>query len=150
MVKRCRILIFLCILILLAGCAGPRTYIHPQADISYIKMVGVAPFTSSCRDRAAGGKITELIINELLMAGKFDVVEPGEVKKAMQEMGLFRRGNGAEMDNASLKKLGESLGAQAIVIGDVREYDMVRTGQDNYPVVSVTLRLVDTESGRIA
>ncbi len=137
-------------MLLLVGCSGPRTYIHPQADISYVKMVAVVPFTSSARDRQAGSKITELVINELLMAGKFDVVEPGEVKKAMQEMGLYKRGNGVDIDNASLKKLGEALKAQAVIIGDVREYDMIRAGQDSYPVVSVTLRLVDTDSGRIA
>jgi len=134
----------------LSGCSGPRTYIHPEADVSYIKTVAVVPFASSSGDRLAGDKVRDLIINELLMANKFDVVEPGEVNRALLELGMGKKGMNGGVDLPSLKKLGVSLKAQAVIIGDVREYGMVRTAADSYPVVGITVRLVDIETGKIA
>jgi len=135
-------------LALLAGCGGPSTFVNPEADLPYYQKVAIIPFTSLSQDRAAGYRVSDVFFSELLRKGFADLVEPGQFSAAVTKM----RG-GTPVENPwsaeELSRLGEELGIQGVFLGTVREYEMVRTGRDAFPLISLEVRLVDTASGKL-
>lgn len=128
----------------LAGCATPPTlYIRPNADLSLIRTVAVLPFETTQQDRTAAEKVQKIFISELLSYGIFEVVEPGIVLRGVKN----ERIDTATMNAADIKKLGEALGAQALIFGTVIDFAETRLGSTPVPQVTIQLRLVDTESG---
>ncbi|MBI3008693.1 MAG: hypothetical protein HYY56_04170 [Candidatus Omnitrophica bacterium] len=148
---RCYLLII--VLIFLCGCGSAlRVYLHPQTDIGGIKKVAVVPFSNLSADHFAGERVTNAFITELLIRTNVEIVEEGELVKGLKEIGIDH-GSGVNLekslDVAKLQKLGKSLGAQGIVLGSVDQYDMVRIGAESYPVITLTVRLLDVETGGI-
>jgi TolB-like protein len=136
-------------LIFVAGCSSSVIrYINPEANFSYIRKVAILPFNNMSGDRFAGERVRNTLTVELLSRGVFDVMERGEVSKVM---GLvlraagFEEGRALEVDKETLKLLGEKLGVQAVILGSVDEY----TGRGTAPIVSLSLRMLDTSSGII-
>lgn len=125
---------------------GPTTYLHPRADLGIIKKVAVIPFDNLSRDQFAGDKVREIFISELLATGGFDVMEPGEVTKVLREQGIA---SVKSLGPAEVKKIGKALNAQAIILGSVNEYGEVRSGAITAPEVSLSLRMLEVESGQI-
>lgn len=136
----------LCILTLIS-CGGPRRFVHPEADISYYQKFALVPFENLTTDRAAGEKASNAFLTELLIARRFAVVEPGNVVRAAKEAGLPSPLKAGELETGELEKLGEKTGADAILRGVVREYEMVRVGQDQYPLVTLDIELLDVATG---
>jgi TolB-like protein len=136
-------------LILLVHCGGPRTFIHPDVDISYYEVVGVLPFKNLSSDRLAGEKITAVLTTELLMKKKFEVVEPGQFRRTAREILSGNIDSGGEWKPEEIRKLGESTGVKGIITGTVREYQMIRIGQTQYPLITIDAELIDVETGRV-
>jgi TolB-like protein len=133
-----------------AGCGQTtRAYINPNADISAIKKVAVLPFENLTQDQFAAFKVYDAFVTELLIARYFDAVEPGEIDKAIRDLGPDANIRAGRIDVAAAQKLGKALNVQAVVLGTVEHYEMGRFGGDEYPVVSVTVRLLDVEAGVI-
>jgi TolB-like protein len=64
---------------MLPGCAaGPKLYVNPQADMSFYKKVAVLPFANLSQDRFAGERVARAFITELVLADRFQVIEPAE------------------------------------------------------------------------
>jgi len=133
---------------LLASCAGPKAFVHPEADFPFYENVGIVPFTSLGQDRLAGEKVTGIFFTELLRTGFAEVREPGQFLAVIQRI----RGVtplGTAWSTADLARLGEEAGVQGLFMGVVRDYEMTRVGRDSYPLVSVEARLVDAATGRV-
>ena len=64
------------------------SYVHPSADLTYIKTVAVVPFENLTQERGAGEKVVNVVAAEVLRRGVFDVVEFGEVTKVLREEGF--------------------------------------------------------------
>jgi TolB-like protein len=129
------------------GCKGSVIrYINPEANFSYIKKVAVLPFNNMSNDRFAGERVRNTLTVDLMSRGVFEVMERGEVTKAM---GLvfraagFEEGSAVEVDKETLKLLGERLGVQAVILGSVDEYE----SGGRRSVVSLSVRMLDTSSG---
>ncbi len=140
------------ILVLVYGCAGSTIkYINPSANFSYIKKVAVLPLNNYSDDKYAGEKVRSALVIDLMSRHVFDVMEQGEVSKAMS---LLFREEGAEegrvvpMDKDTLKLLGEKLGVQAIIMGSVNEYSSSRGGAAAN-VISISVRMLDAASGTV-
>jgi len=87
---------FLLLPILFYGCGGTTIrYLNPTANFSHIKKVAVAPFSNFSDDRYAGEKVINALTIELLSRYAFDVIEHGEVSKALS----FIKEGGFEDDN---------------------------------------------------
>jgi hypothetical protein len=130
------------------SCGGSRQFLDPEADLPYYERVGVIPFESLAGDRAAGERVYHVFFNELLRTGLAQVAEPGQFIAAM----ALVRGNkapAAPWSTAELAKLGETAGVQGVFLGTVVEYEMVRIGRDAFPMVTVEVRFVDTQTGRM-
>ena len=134
----------------LLSCAGPRNFALKDVDWSYYRKIGIAPFQNVSEDRAAGAKVTSAFVTELLITRAFDIAEPGNFARSFSET---LRGQGtndpSQISAAELKLIGEKAQVQGIVLGTVREYKMVRVGQEEYPLVSIDLRLVDAPTGNL-
>ncbi len=140
---------FAAIFLVVAGCASNTLrYINPDANFSYIRKVAVLPFNNLTSDRYAGEKVRSIVTVDILSRGVFDVLEQGEVSKTL---GAVLRAAGAsegmvlDPDKETLKLLGEKLGAQAVIIGSVDEYE----GASGGAVVSISMRMLDASSGII-
>ncbi|MFN0152459.1 MAG: hypothetical protein ACKVU1_17270 [bacterium] len=132
----------------LASCSGPARFIDKEADIPFYERVAIVPFSALGSDATSGQKVTAVFFVELLRASQFEVVEPGQFTAAMTRVrGGTPAGN--PWSTAELAKLGEEAGVQGIFFGTVRDYEMERSGQEAFPVVSVDARFVDAATGRV-
>jgi curli biogenesis system outer membrane secretion channel CsgG len=150
-------ILFFVLLLFVIGCgATSRVFIHPNTDMGYIKRVAVIPFENLTNEKYAGEKVSQVFLSEMLIAKDFDIVEPGEVTKALQSVqatgnssGLFGPEGASNLDLVKLQKITSQLNCQALVIGSVTSYEMVRVGQEQYPQISLNVRLVDGKTGTI-
>jgi TolB-like protein len=128
-------------------CGGPRRFVHPAADIAFYERLALLPFDNLTAERAAGDKVTRAFLTELLIARRFDVVDPGRAVKLARDEGIVPPIKVGELTEATLMSLGERMGVQAVLSGVVREYTMVRIGQTQYPLITLDVTLVDTATG---
>ncbi|GAB4375987.1 MAG: DUF799 family lipoprotein [Acidobacteriota bacterium] len=128
-----------------AGCASvPKArFVHPEFDFGYVERVAVLPFGNLSPVRDAGEKAGRLFITELLATGAVDVVEPGEVRAAVEAV----LGGGTDPTTEQIQALGRRLGVQALVLGTVTEFETVRSGASSVPVITIDAHMVETESG---
>ena len=132
------------------GCGGPRAFLSPDADLGFYQRVGVAQFQSLTEDILAGQKVQRVFVTELLKRKTFDVVAQGQMARveaqARTELGLAAD---AALDSAAVRLIGQRAGIQGIIVGAVRDYRLERVGQEEFPLVSFSLQLVDVATGRI-
>jgi polysaccharide biosynthesis protein PelC len=135
---------------ILIGCSGPRTFVNKETDWSFYQKLGILPFVNLTSDRFAGEKVQSAFITEMYMSGKFAIIEPGEFNKqandAIREAGTQQ---GQELSLDMIKKIGDKAGIKGVIEGVVREYDMTRVGQAEYPLISLSLRMIDVPSGTV-
>jgi TolB-like protein len=137
--------------VILQGCGGAdvKQYIRSNANFQYIKKVAILPFNNLTDDKFAGEKVKSIITLDVLESGVFEVAEEGEVNKIVadvfREMG-YREGELVSLDLESIKRIAEKLGVQAIFIGSVESYGQ-RGGGSTYSIVSISLKLVEANSG---
>lgn len=129
-----------------SGCGGigPTKFVNPEYDFAFIETVAVVPFENLSGDTNAGARATRYLANSLLASEAFLVVEPGEVTHALERHGLTTAG---QLTQAQIVSLGSSFGAQGIFLGSVSESTTLRAGSTMVQVVTVTMRLVETETG---
>ncbi|PJA73704.1 hypothetical protein CO151_12370 [bacterium CG_4_9_14_3_um_filter_65_15] len=134
------------LLLFCAGCGGTggERFIHPEFDFSFIEKVGVVPFENLSGEQGAGARATRYLVNSLLASESFTVAEPGEVANALSKVGVIRT---AELTRDQITQVGRELGVQGLFLGSVSESASVRSGSNNVSVVTVVLRLVETETG---
>lgn len=132
-----------------AGCGGPRTFVHPDVDLSYYEQIGVLPFKNLTNDRLAGEKVVNALITELLVEEEYHVVEPGQLRRMAREILDGPIDSGGEWKLEKIQELGKAAGLQGVITGTVREYEMIRIGQNQYPLVTVDVELIDMETGQV-
>ncbi len=133
-------------LLLLAGCAAPPFFVHQTFDFSSIKKVAVLPLENLAPDQMAGERVRKALIAELLAAGVVDVIEPGQVNRALTQMNLQ---SVASISADDFKKLGTSLGVQVLFLGSLDVYDRISVGGGSFPEITISLRAVDPATGTI-
>ncbi|MDA3834234.1 MAG: hypothetical protein PF495_12655 [Spirochaetales bacterium] len=134
-------------LLLFSGCSRPMSYIHPAADLTYIKTVAIVPLKNLTQEKNAECKVMDVVAAEALRRGVFDVVEFGEVSKILRAEG-FKEGEGI-ISKSVAERGGKRLNVQAFIVGSVAEYGVSRAGGSLYPEVSLSLKLVDARSYKI-
>jgi hypothetical protein len=133
-------------LVFLAGCGGmgPTKFIHPGFDFSFIEKIAVVPFENLSNDQAAGAKATRYFTTALLATEAFEVLEPGEVSASLEKFGLVST---AQLTDEQVITLGQELGVQAVFLGTLSEATSMRSGATTVNVVTVVVRLLETETG---
>jgi polysaccharide biosynthesis protein PelC len=132
----------------LFGCAKTylQGYLNPNLSISNIKSIALIPFDNISGHPDAGRKIENLLLIELARKQTFILADMGEVEKSLREL---RIRNSSEIDLSKLKKLGEQLKIQAVIIGSVDEYELRQDKSGMIPVVALNARMLDVQTGDI-
>lgn len=120
------------------------SYVHENFDIVFYRRIAVAPFDNQTTQEFASGRLRQLLITELLLTNTFEVVEPGEVLRVLSKL---QPRNPASLSDEQIQKLGKEVKAQGVLMGSVNAYEEHRFGSYIIPEVTLTLRLIDVESG---
>ncbi|HBO84843.1 MAG: hypothetical protein A2073_01185 [Deltaproteobacteria bacterium GWC2_42_11] len=144
----------LSLLIFLGGCAylpfsgdsNTTFFVHKTFDFGLLEKVAVLPLENLSADAAANEKIRKVIITELLSTGYVDVVEPGQVTKALIGLGL---GGTVTFSTDDLKKIGDAVGAPVVIMGTISTFDRPSIGGVSIPEITIALWAVEINSGAI-
>ena len=129
------------------ACSGTMKmtqFTNPQFDFGFVEKVAVLPLENLSKDAQAGERATRMLITELLASGAVDVVEPGELRAAVQKLKVDRTTPTSEQIIA----LGEYLQLQAVITGSVTQSDVIRSGSVLVPVVTLDIHMMETETGQ--
>jgi polysaccharide biosynthesis protein PelC len=145
--------LWLALAFLIAGC-GSNVSVKPFADPSMASIIeggiAVLPFDNLSESRSAGKTMENMLLIELLKQSSVRFVNPGEVSQALQDERIRLA---TSMSREALRNLGARLEVSSVVQGVVQEYSMQRLtasgGSGEVPVVSVTIRMLDVETGAI-
>lgn len=144
-------LIAIATLLVVVSCGGPRTYVNSEADFGFYEKVGVLPFSNLSGDRNASEKVTASFVTELLIGGQVDIANMGDLLKAFKTTVKDDRQNLPEqLTIEEGMTIGRDAQVQGLFVGAVREYGMVRVGSEEFPLISVNIRFIDCQSGKVA
>ncbi len=139
------------ILLTLALCMACATtngdhYIDPNMDFGAIKTIAVMPFANLTRDTIVSERVRDVFINTLLATGAVYVLPTGEVARGVAKAEIQ---NPATPSAEEVVKLGQVIKAQAIITGVVKEYGEVRSGTTSANIISLSLQMIETETGKV-
>ncbi len=134
--------------LLAAACAsysGPR-YQDRNMDFGAVRTVVIMPLANLTRDNLAGDRVRDVLANMLLATSNIYVVPQGEAQRNIAAAGVQTPQTPSTED---VLKLGKMLKADALITGVVKEYGEVRSGSASAPVVSVSLQMLETATGKV-
>lgn len=138
---------FLLTLALLAGCATSVDVYHdPNMDFGAIQVVAVMPFANYTRETVAAERVRDVFVNKLLSTGALYVLPVGEVARGIAKAEIVTP---ALPSPDEIVKLAGIIKVQAVVTGAVREYGETRAGATSANVISVSLQLIEAQTGKI-
>jgi hypothetical protein len=137
----------LLLVLLIGGCgtSGVR-YQNPDMDFGSIQRIAVLPFANLTREAAAAERVRDVFTTMLLATGATYVIPPGEVFRGIS------RSNMADPTRPSpeeVKRLAGIVSVDAVITGVVREYGEVRSGQSAANVVSMSLQMIEAQTGTV-
>jgi hypothetical protein len=138
------------LLICLAGCAkkGPEkgVFFNQQVDFASIETVAVLPFQNFSDDSDAAERVRDVFTGMLLATEAVYVLPPGEVQRAISRVGVV---NPAAPSIDEIKSLAGILKVDVVITGAVREYQLLRSGASTANIISLSLQMIETETGTI-
>lgn len=132
-----------------AGCSSPPVFIEPAADLDFYERVAVTPFWASSADRSASDQVTDAFVTALMISEKYEVVEPGLFRHLLAEIADQASSTHRGLTPQQVQELGTKAEVQAVFEGTILTYEMTRIGQNQYPLISVELRMLDAQTGRL-
>ncbi len=135
-----------CAALLAVSCASGRKYQDRNMDFGAIKTVAVLPFTNLSRDTLAGERVRDVYSSFLLASGAVYVLPQGEVGRGLSRAAV------AVVSTPSTEevvRLGKTLAADAVMVGVLKEYGEVRSGNSAANAISLSLQLVETQTGKV-
>lgn len=133
--------------LLVNGCSGKfdsEEYLRENVDMGAISRIAVLPFHNFTSDTFVAERNRDIATTQLLALGIADVVDRGLVDTVMAEEVIDPK---LPVDQINMKRLGQRLNVQAFLLGTIDLAGEKRTGAIAYPVLGVTLRLVEAQSG---
>ncbi len=124
-----------------AAGTGPGVFVSPSHGA--IRKIAVMPLKAPTE--LIGGSMSELIANELMRMGRYEVVERSQLSNVLKESEVALSG----LTAGQAAELGQLLGADGVVIGTVSEYENVAYRGRTLPSVAFAVRLIDCKTGRV-
>jgi hypothetical protein len=133
-----------------ASCASRKaaevTYHDPNMDFSLIQTVAVLPFDNLSTNPRAGQAVRDVFMTMLQATGSLYVLPPGEVGRGMDRMAL---GVKHDLTAEEIVQFANIVEADVVIVGTVIEYGELRSGGSSGGVVSLGVRMLEAESGRV-
>ena len=131
----------------LVGCAGTGDVFRDTTmDFGSIKTVAVLPFANLSRDQLAGERVRDAFNTMLMASGAVYAVPVGEVARGIAAAGMA---NPTTPSADEVTKIAKSIKVDAVISGVVREYGDVRSGTSSADVISLSLQMMEGQTGRI-
>lgn len=143
---RRRLLLLAPLLLLAAGCARARPYHDRNMDFGSIHTVAVMPFWNLSQHQQAADRVRDVFSNALLATQAVYVVPTGEVGRAVSRLSPA---SATSPTVEEVQKLGAMLKVDGVLVGVVREYGEVRAAAATSNVVSVSVQLLETSTGKV-
>ena len=121
-------------------------YRDPRMDFGTIQTVAVLPFANLTREQVAADRVRDVFINKLLSTEAVYVLPVGEVGRGVAKTEIAAPTAPPAED---VVKLGAFLKVDAVITGVVREYGEVRSGNSAANVISISIQLIETGTGRV-
>ncbi|HYJ34498.1 MAG TPA: hypothetical protein VE326_14945 [Candidatus Binatia bacterium] len=133
-----------------AGCAAHgRFYVNGEADMAFYKKVAVLPFANLTSDRFAGERTTRMFVTELVIADRFQVSDPGELRSVLERTGGLPTYEGT-YDPKKLKDAAVEVGANGLIRGAVSEYQMVGSNSGSLrPSIAFDVEMIDVATSKV-
>ncbi|OGR00370.1 MAG: penicillin-binding protein activator LpoB [Deltaproteobacteria bacterium RIFOXYD12_FULL_55_16] len=144
--------VFLLLLLFSGGCAWVGntlvgdTFHDPLMDFASVKTVAVLPFFNLSKDQAAAERARDTFTTMLLADGGIYVVPPGETARGINRVNMVIP---SQPSLEEVKKFAGITQVDAVITGVVREYGEVRLASATANVMSLSLQMLDKESGAV-
>jgi hypothetical protein len=143
-------IVVLAVIPLAAACAAKRpaevTYHDPNMDFSLVQKVAVLPFENLTTMTTAAERVRDVFTTMMQATGTSYVMPPGEVARGVDRASVA---NPTAPTTEEVVNLGKVVGVDAVITGVVREYGEVRSGSTSAGVVSVSLQMMETQTGKV-
>lgn len=133
----------------LAGCAaGPRLFVNADADMTLYRRLAVLPFHNLSAERFASERVSRALMTELIISGRFQLVEPAVTAAGLEKLALPADPTRA-IPAEKLKELAAALDVQGFVRGAVTEYSLSRASGDEVAQLTFDVEMVDAATGTV-
>ncbi|MDA8171139.1 MAG: DUF799 family lipoprotein [Nitrospiraceae bacterium] len=140
-------IILLAVVVMFAGCGGRAAVYHDKnMDFGSIHTVAIMPFMNLTTDAGAAERVRDVLSDSLLATGAVYVLPSGEVARGLARAGV---NSPSEPAPAEVKTFCSFVKADAVITGVIREYGEVRSGNTSSTIISVSLQMMEAQSGRI-
>lgn len=115
-------------------------------DFGSIKSVAVMPMMNLTREQQAGERFRDVFVTTLMANSGIYVMPSGEVARGMLSAGIA---NPTAPTPDEVVKLCKTIKVDAVFTGVVREYGEVRSGTATANVISVSMQLMEGQTGKV-
>ena len=141
---------FLLALAVIAGCASMRgaqvAYHDSNMDFGSLQNVAVMPFSNLTTNTNASDRIRDVFMTMLQATGAVYVLPPGEVGRGMSRANLSNPIAPTPEEVVTFSKI---VKVDAVITGAVREYGEVRSGTSTSNIISVSVRMMEAQTGKV-
>ncbi|MFH1020933.1 MAG: hypothetical protein V1782_10055 [Pseudomonadota bacterium] len=146
-----RTLLLVVVFLGLTGCSLPfagkeKAFVREDVDFGFVQKIAVLPVENNSKDEFAPELVRDITITRILAMKFFDVPDKGMVDSFLREEAIDP---GKPLDAPAIKRLGHRLNVQGLLLTTLDNAADSRKGTMSYPEMSVTLRLVEVETGLI-
>jgi hypothetical protein len=138
------------LLVCFSGCAKQESqkgvFFNELVDFASIETVAVLPFQNLSDDSDSAERVRDVLMGMLLATEAVYVLPPGEVQRAISRVGIV---DPAAPSIEEIKSLTGILQVDVVITGVVREYQLVRSGSSTANIISLSLQMIETETGTI-
>lgn len=151
MMRNLKFIFLIIILFFLSFCAPvtksqKTSYFNWDINLQNIRKIAILPFENYTRNEGLASTIREMVLAEVLSQNIFEVVDLSITDLVVFEEGLEKS---LRMDKGTIRRIGDRLGVQALLLGSLTHLEEIREGSYSYPVIGISLRLIDVKSGVI-
>ncbi len=142
--------VLLLALVMVAGCGIRRgaivTYHDPNMDFASLQSVAVMPFANLTQNTNAADRVRDVMMTMLQATGAVYILPPGEVGRGISRANISTPLTPTTEEVVAFSKL---VKADAVITGAVREYGEVRSGTTSSNIVSVSVKMMEAQTGKV-
>ncbi len=121
-------------------------YRDTSMDFGSIKNVAVLPLVNLTREQQAGDRVRDVFVTALMANSGIYVMPSGEVARGIVNASIA---NPTAPTPDEVVKLCKTIKVDAVFTGVVREYGEVRSGTAMANVISVSMQMMEGQTGKI-